>query len=183
MLGSLFSSRIRVEMLALLLNNPEQGFYLREIARLINKNAAGVKRELDNLYKMNVLSVSRKGNRKYFSADMGSYYYPELKGLLIKALGTDGTLKSVLQAATEVRAAFLFGAYLANRDNPEIDILLVGEMSPELERKLGDAGDMLGRSVRPWAIPYEVYRDWMERGDVRLSAAIQGRRLFLKGGP
>ncbi|MBI5140867.1 MAG: winged helix-turn-helix transcriptional regulator [Nitrospirae bacterium] len=183
MLGRLFSSRIRVEILALLLNNPDQGFYLREIARLINKNAAGVKRELDNLYKMNVLLVRREGNQKHFSADMGSYLYPELRSLLVKALGTEGTLKSVFQAATEVRAAFLFGAYLADRDNPEIDILLVGEMSPELERKLGETGDMLGRSIRPWAIPYEVYRDWMGRGDGRLSAAIQGRRLFLKGGP
>jgi len=47
MLKSLFSSSIRADVLALLLNSPDEKFYVREIAKLIRKNPSGVKRELD----------------------------------------------------------------------------------------------------------------------------------------
>ncbi|MDX9715666.1 MAG: hypothetical protein RBT37_09625 [Dissulfurispiraceae bacterium] len=48
MLKGLFSSSIRADVLALLLNNPEKKFCLREIARLLLKNPSGIK-----LMKMN----------------------------------------------------------------------------------------------------------------------------------
>ena len=48
MLTKLFSST-RAELLGLFFNNPDDRFDLREIARHIGKDAAGIKRELDNL--------------------------------------------------------------------------------------------------------------------------------------
>ena len=51
-LKMLFSSAIRADVLALLLNNPDEKFYVREIANLIRKNPSRGKGELDNLEKM-----------------------------------------------------------------------------------------------------------------------------------
>jgi len=49
MLKNLFSSTIRADVLSLLLNSPDEQFYIREIATLLRKNPSGIKRELDNL--------------------------------------------------------------------------------------------------------------------------------------
>src|SRR4030067_423456 len=49
MLKSLFSSSIRADVLSLLLNSPDEQFYIREIAELLRKNPSGVKREGDDI--------------------------------------------------------------------------------------------------------------------------------------
>jgi predicted transcriptional regulator len=54
LLTKLFSST-RAELLSLFFNNPDSKFYLREIARHIGKDAAGIKRELDTLVKIGIL--------------------------------------------------------------------------------------------------------------------------------
>ena len=55
MLKSLFSSSTRADVLSLLLNSPDEQFYIREIAKLLRKNPSGIKRELDNLEKMEIV--------------------------------------------------------------------------------------------------------------------------------
>ena len=65
-LTKLFSST-RAELLGLFFNNPDDKFYLREIARHIGKDAAGIKRELDNLVKMGLLSREKGESRNIIS--------------------------------------------------------------------------------------------------------------------
>ena len=60
MLTKLFSST-RAELLSLFFNNPDSKFYLREIARHIGKDAAGIKRELDKLVKTGLLAREKRG--------------------------------------------------------------------------------------------------------------------------
>jgi DNA-binding transcriptional ArsR family regulator len=61
MLEKLFTSGIRADIMSLLFNNPDEKFYVREIARLINKNPSGVKRELDKLKKMDLVISEKEG--------------------------------------------------------------------------------------------------------------------------
>ena len=68
MLTKLFSST-RAELLGLFFNNPDDKFYLREIARHIGKDAAGIKRELDKLVKIGLLAKEKRGVQKYYFAE------------------------------------------------------------------------------------------------------------------
>ena len=63
MLTKLFSST-RAELLGLFFNNPDDKFYLREIARHIGKDAAGIQRELDNMVRVGVLGKTKRGGQK-----------------------------------------------------------------------------------------------------------------------
>jgi len=183
LLGRLFSSVIRVEILALLFNNPTERFYLREIARLVGKNAAGVKRELDNLYRMDIVTVEPLGNLKYYRVNPDCYLYPELRGLIVKALGVEGTLKSIMRAAESVSAAFLCGAYVQDRKSNSVELLLIGQTTPTLEARLREAEAKLGKTIRSTVLEEQVYRDWTRKGDTRLSNMISGKRITLKGRP
>src|SRR4030067_80707 len=64
----LFSSSVRADILSLLLNSPDEQFYIREIAKLLRKNPSGVKKELDNLEKMGIVNSEKIANLKYFPA-------------------------------------------------------------------------------------------------------------------
>ncbi|HDH01124.1 MAG TPA: ArsR family transcriptional regulator, partial [Nitrospirae bacterium] len=82
MLTRLFSSSVRADILALLLNTPEERFYVREIANILGKNPSGVKRELDNLEKIGILVSERVANLRYFRANKNSPLFNELKNLI-----------------------------------------------------------------------------------------------------
>ncbi|HDK16391.1 MAG TPA: ArsR family transcriptional regulator, partial [Nitrospirae bacterium] len=69
MLEKLFTSGIRADIMSLLFNSPEEKFYVREIARLVGKNPSGVKKELDNLGSMDLVTSEREGNLKYFKVN------------------------------------------------------------------------------------------------------------------
>src|SRR5512135_1340895 len=124
-LKSLFSSSIRADLLALLLNNPEEKFYVREIATLLRKNPSGVKRELDNLEKMGILTSKKIANLKYFQAEKRSPLFSELQSLINKSLGVAGALKTLLKTSG-AKLAFIYGAYAANEDAPTVDLFIVG---------------------------------------------------------
>ena len=129
MLEKLFTSVIRADIMSLLFNNPEEKFYVREIARLINKNPSGVKRELDKLETIDLAKSEKEGNLKYFMVNRNSPLFPELKGLIAKSLGLPGALKSVLKAS-DAKTAFIYGPYINNTSLPSLNL-----EKPELNRK------------------------------------------------
>lgn len=128
MLNKLFSSTVRADILALLLNSPEEKFYVREIATILGKNPSGVKRELDNLEKMGILVSERVANLKYFRANRKSPLFNELKSLITKSLGLPGALKSVLRASG-VKIAFIYGNYVEGQDSEDVDLLVIGGLT------------------------------------------------------
>ncbi len=125
MLQKLFSSTVRADILALLLNNPNEKFYVREIANILRKNPSGVKRELDNLEKMGILVSERVANLRYFQANTNSPFFPELRNLITKSLGLPGALKSVLRVSG-VKAAFITGPYAEGLATDSIDLFVIG---------------------------------------------------------
>ncbi len=55
MLGQLFGSNSRVQILKLFLFNPEEKYYIRQLARRLKLQVNSVRRELDNLEKFGIL--------------------------------------------------------------------------------------------------------------------------------
>src|SRR5512141_1076304 len=114
-LKSLFSSAIRADLLALLLNNADERFYVREIATLIRKNPSGVKRELDNLEKMGIVASKKVANLKYFQAEKKSPLFSELKSLIAKSMGASGALKALFKTSG-AKIAFIYGLYTESEE-------------------------------------------------------------------
>jgi len=146
MLEKLFTSGIRADIMSLLFNNPEEKFYVREVARLVNRNPSGAKKELDNLLKMDLVLTEKEGNLKYFQVNKNSPLFPELKGLIAKSLGLPGALKSVLKAS-EAKAAFIHGAYIKNANKLSVDLFVVSD-SNHLRKTLDDIEKRFGRSIQ-----------------------------------
>ncbi len=126
MLDKLFTSGIRADVMSLLFNSPEEKFYVREIARLVNKNPSGVKRELDNLNKMDLVTSEKEGNLKYFKANRNSHLFPQLKNMIARSIGLPGALKNILKTL-DVRTAFIYGPYVNNTNLNKLDLFVVSD--------------------------------------------------------
>jgi predicted transcriptional regulator with HTH domain len=178
-LRSLFSSTIRADALALLLNNPDERFYVREIATLLRKNPSGVKRELDNLEKMGILTSKKVANLKYFQADKKSPFFTELKSIIAKSLGVPGALKALLKT-TGVKIAFIFGPYAESEDADVVDVFIAGPASLGIEG-IKDIEERFSRRISVTLMDENEFRNKKEGGDTELEKLLSGEKIILMG--
>jgi predicted transcriptional regulator with HTH domain len=179
MLDKLFTSGIRADIISLLFNNPEEKFYVREIARLVRKNPSGVKKELDKLEEMGLVISEKEGNLKYFKVNKNSSLFPELKGLIAKSLGLPGALKSVLKAS-EAKTAFIYGPYTLNSNVPSVDLFVVSD-SNHLRNNLRDVEKRFGREIHYTAMRESDYKKKKKSGDRRLKKLLSAKKILLLG--
>jgi predicted transcriptional regulator with HTH domain len=179
MLKSLFSSSIRADVLSLLLNSPDEQFYIREIAKLLRKNPSGIKRELDNLEKMGIVIGEKIVNLKYFQANKESPLFSELKNLITKSLGLPGALKAVLRASG-AKAAFLYGPYAEGEDVDTVDLFVIGASS-SLPRELKDLEKRFEQKINYILMDEEEYKLKRKKGDATLKRILSGKRITLIG--
>ena len=179
MLKSLFSSSIRADVLSLLLNSPDEQFYIREIAKLLRKNPSGVKRELDNLEKMGIVTSEKIVNLKYFQANKDSPLFSELKNLITKSLGLPGALKAVLRASG-AKAASIYGPYAEGNDVDSVDLFVIGAL-PSLAKELKDLERRFDQKIDCIMMDEDEYRLKKKKRDSNLKKILSGQRITLIG--
>lgn len=179
-LKMLFSSSIRADLLALLLNAPDEKFYVREIANLIRKNPSGVKRELDNLEKMGILFSHKVANLKYFQANKMSPLFSELKNLIAKSLGLPGALKTVVRLSG-AKAAFLYGPYAEGEDVSTVDLFVVGASTNNIAAGIREIEEKFGKKIHYTLIDEAEYKLKKEKGDAELEKLLSGKKIALIG--
>lgn len=79
----LFGSTRR-EVLALLLGQPDEQFYLREIVRAVGAGFGAVQRELHKLVEAGLVEREARGHQVYFSANRAAAIFPELQAIIEK---------------------------------------------------------------------------------------------------
>jgi len=178
-LKSLFSSAIRADLLALLLNNPDEKFYVREISTLVRKNPSGVKRELDNLEKMGILTSKKVANLKYFQADKKSPFFSELKSIIAKSLGVTGALKTLLKNSG-AKLAFIYGPYVQNEEAEVVDVFISGPANLTADG-MKDIEERFSRKINLSLIDEADFKSKRDSGDADLEKLLSGEKIILMG--
>ncbi|MBZ0156469.1 MAG: winged helix-turn-helix domain-containing protein [Alphaproteobacteria bacterium] len=179
MLKSLFSSAIRADVLALLLNSPDEKFYVREIAKLLRKNPSGVKRELDRLEEMGLIYSEKVANLKYFQANNNSPLFSELKDLIAKSLGLPGALKSLLRA-NGIKIAFIYGPYAEGEDPSLVDLFVIGPSTPALLMGLQEIEKRFAKKINCTVIEESEYKQ-KKKKDSSIKRILLEKRITLLG--
>ena len=99
-LESLFSSMARVEILRLLLLNPDRQFYQREIERETGQPIRAVQREVKRLSEIGLLSCSTEGNRVVYRVNPNFALLAELTALVEKASGVEEVPRATAKGLT-----------------------------------------------------------------------------------
>ena len=185
-LGALITSRARVEILKLLLLDPADRRYLREVASLTQQPLQAAQRELARLEAAGLLTAIIEGNRKYYQANRDSPVFPEIKALLVKTVGLGDLLRRQLQDKRgSIQLAFLFGSYAGGSESStsDIDLMVVGEITGrELARLLAPVRKALGREVNTVSMTPAEFRAKARLGDSFVGEIRHGPKIFLVGG-
>ena len=185
-LGALITSRARVEILKLLLLNPADRRYLREVAALTHQPLHAAQRELARLEGAGLLTATTEGNRKYFQANRESPIFPEIKALLVKTVGLGDLFRQHLQDKDEsILLAFLFGSYARGMESStsDIDLMVIGEITGrELAKLLAPVRKASGREVNTVCMKPAEFRAKAQQENSFLGEILREPKIFLIGG-
>ncbi|MBN1794380.1 MAG: nucleotidyltransferase domain-containing protein [Candidatus Omnitrophica bacterium] len=177
-------SKIRKGLLRLFFSNIHQKYYLREIERLLGYSAGNIRRELLTFKKDGLFTTEKSGNLLYYSLNTHHPLFNDLKNLLSKTIGIEGTLSGVLSNIKGIKTAFIYGSYAKSEDaiGSDIDLLIIGRIDQDiLLAHINKLQKALNREIN-----YSVYseKDWEKKKkekDSFIVDLLENPKMFLMG--
>jgi len=104
--------------------NPDNEYFVRELTRVLNEQINSIRREVDNLKKIGLLTSRAKNRKKYFKLNASCLIYEELKNLFLKTMDAKDALIRKLSKLGEIEFILMSGVFL-KKESP-VDLLIVG---------------------------------------------------------
>jgi DNA-binding transcriptional ArsR family regulator len=128
MLNKILVSEVRVNILKLLLLNPNRAFHIRAIVRQVGAEINAVRRELDNLFEINLVTRRQSSNKIFYQIETQHPFYSDLLSLVAKEAGIGAAVIKNERRIGAVDYAVLSLAFLRGRKSTalDVDLFIVG---------------------------------------------------------
>lgn len=174
----------KAELLKLFLTNPEKSFYMQEIGRILEKKPGTFQRTLNGMVSEGILTSEYRANARFFKANKKYPIYKELKSIVFKTVGVQGSIKKVLEKGGNIKFAFIYGSYARAKESylSDIDLVIIG--NPD-EDKLIDELDRLEEKLQR-EINYKLYtfkklKDEVEKKEPFTLKILRDKKIILIG--
>lgn len=184
-LSSVLFTEYRSRVLGLLLLHPERSYYLREIARLTATVPGTLKREMDKLLEVGLLTVQKVGNQNHYQANLECPIYVDLANVLRKTSGlSDVLITALLPLSKKIQSAFVFGSVASGKVNTksDIDLMFIGEVSyAEVVLLLHPLQEQLGREINPKVYAAKEWSRLVKDNGAFIHDVLSKPKLFIIG--
>ena len=184
-LSSVLFTEYRSRVLGLLLLHPERSYYLREIARITATVPGTLKREMDKLSEVGLLTVKKVGNQNHYQVNQECSIYEDLSNILRKTSGLrDVLIDALLPLSEKLQSAFVFGSVASGKVNAksDIDLLLIGEVSyAEVVLLMHPLQEKLGREINPKIFAAKEWKKLMKDNGAFVHDVLSKPKLFIIG--
>ena len=184
-LSSILFTEYRSRVLGLLLLHPERSYYLREIARLTATVPGTLKREMDKLLEVDLLTVKKVGNQNHYQANRECPIYEDLSNVLRKTSGlSDVLIAALLPLSEKIQSAFVFGSVASGKVNAksDIDLMLIGEVTyAEVVLLLHPLQEQLGREINPKIYADKEWSKLVKDNGAFVHDVLRKQKLFIIG--
>jgi len=161
MMDLISRSKIRQKIVLLLVYNLNKEYYVNEIARIVGTSSGTAQRELQRLFKNDLVRYSRRGNLVLYRWHDKNPLVKEIEGIIQKTIGIEALLKEKLSQINKIEFAFIFGSYAKKllRSQSDIDLYIIGAAEEKDFQKEIDAVEKI--------IQREINYHLSEREDFR----------------
>lgn len=134
MLNKILVSEVRVNILKLLLLNPNRAFHIRAIVRQVGAEINAVRRELDNLFEINLVHRRQSSNKIFYQIETSHPFFSDLLSLVAKEDGIGAAIIKNEKRIGKIDYAVLSLAFLRGRKSTaiDVDLFIVGEVDLEV---------------------------------------------------
>lgn len=184
MLKTLISSKIRRAILKKFLTNPENKYYVRQLASLLFVSVGSLHKELAKLENEGILSSQYLGNLRLFSVNKEHPLYKEIKQIIFKTEGIEGRLKDVLRDISGLKAAFIYGSFAEGKEraDSDIDVFLLGQIEEDkIISKISKLENEFSREINYTIYTESDFRKEKNKRNSFILNLIKGPKIFLKG--
>jgi len=184
MLESLISSKIKRAILNKFLSNPEEKYYVRQLAAVINASVGTIHRELVKLEKSGILNSEKLGNLRFFSINKRNPLFKELKEMIFKTEGIKGRMEAELKCVKGIKAAFIYGSFAKKeeRRDSDIDLLLVGDMDDhKLIPRISGLEKEFVREINYTVYTAQEFDEKKKNKNSFIADILSGQKIFLIG--
>lgn len=129
MLETLISSKTRIKLLLKFFLNSKATSYLRGLESEFGDSTNSIRIELNRFEKAGMLTSFLKGNKKYFRANIEHPLYDDMHNLLLKYIGFDKIIDTVIEKLGHVDKVYVTGAFSKGLDDNVIDLVFVGDLN------------------------------------------------------
>ncbi len=182
--AKIFGSRIRAKILGWLFTHPDESFFVRQIALILEEDPTNVSREMAKLEELGILRSKRNGNLKHFQANRECPFFEELKGLVLKTSGVAGRVQSALVKLAGIEYAFIYGSYAKGEENADsdVDLFIIGDVDMDrLDSSLGRLEKTLGREINYVLYSMEEFKVRRKARDSFLMDVLRAKKIVVVG--
>jgi len=180
----LFGSRIRAKALGWFYMHPDERYFVRQLASILNEDSTNLSRVLTELTKFRILSSIRLGNLKYFQANKNCPFFHELKGLVLKTIGVIGEIKSAFEKFPDIKYAFIYGSYARGEEeaHSDVDLMIIGEVDLDrLDTLINNLEKRVGRTINYVTYDYDEFLDKKREEDGFIMDVLKAKKIMLIG--
>ena len=186
MLESLYitKSKIRQDLLTLFFTNPSKKYYLRELHRMLGYSAGSIRRELLKFQKDGLFNTQRVANLLYYSLNTKHPLFKELKSIVSKTVGVEGSLKKTLSSIKDIKTAFIYGSFATKREKAasDIDLMIIGDPDPSLlNEKIAQLEKKLKREINITIYSLKEYKEKKKAKSGFIMELLRNPKIMLIG--
>lgn len=147
-LERLFGSRTRAKLLALFTGGVKRPYYVRELSRITNERVNSIRREVQNLQRIGMLTSHFRRGKKFFVVNPRFPLLDELSKLTAKTgKSVEDRLFEGIRRVGNVRLVLLTGFFTQAKRAPT-DMLIVGDVrEAALQQFVATIEEELGREI------------------------------------
>ena len=179
-------SRLRQKLFTYFFTNPNENLYLREIAVILKEDPGNLSKELAKLEAEGLFIAQVRGRQKYFSLNKKHTLFKELKSIVFKTLGVEGSLRAIIEHTDGISLSFIYGSFAEGKENTasDIDLLIVGEPDEDqLLPKIEQLEKKLQREINYNIYPEKEYKEKIKSNNSFVDNVRKRPKIILKGRP
>ncbi len=102
---------------------------MRGMAEEFGESTNAIRVELNRFEEAGMVVSESQGNKKMYKANIVHPFYKDLRGIIMKYVGIDQIIETVIARLGEVEKLYLTGDYAKGKDSGVIDLVLVGKVN------------------------------------------------------
>lgn len=182
----LFRSETQIELLALLLLQPDRSWTLEELAGRLAAPQSSVHRELGRAVSAGLVARDDRRRPHHYAAATDAPTYAPMRELLDVTVGVPVRLGAALEEVPGVLAAAIHGSWAGGhlRPDSDLDVLIVTEHDGErraARRAAAQVGGHIGREVDATVVSRQNFDEMLRSGNPFVQGLLGGPRIDVVG--
>jgi len=180
-------SRLRNKILLHFFTNVDDEMYLREMALRLKEDPGNLSKELSKLEREGIFISQFRGKQKYFFLNKAYSLFNELKSIIFKTIGIQGSLQNIINETSGIVSAFIYGSFATRKENAssDIDLCLIVKDSVFNENnfisKIDGLGKTISREINYIYYSEEEWKKQINENDSFIINIKMGPKIILKG--